>query len=170
MTTRKTLAVSLGFMLLAWVSAAGADNLKIGVVDLSRLVHESPQAQQAKKHMASQFAARETALEHKADLLSKEIDQLKQDSANMSDDARDKLQADIRDKQRKLQMEQSQYNDDVSRAADKEQARMRSDLHRVIDAYAKNHGYDLILGDSVLYASDTIDVTDAILARLKKQQ
>ena len=46
---------------------------------------------------------------------------------------------------------------------------MRSDLRQVIDNYAKNNGYDLIVGDSVLYASDSVDITDAILKRLKKE-
>lgn len=141
---------------------------KIGVVDLTRLVNESPQAQQAKDNMARRFAERKNALEQAADALDQQMDKLKQNSDSMSDAGRDALSANIRDAQRKLTLKQSQYNDDVSDAEDKELKHLRSDLRSVIDAYAKAHGYDVILGNSVLYARPGVDVTDQILARLNK--
>jgi len=141
-----------------------AQEPKIGVVDLTRLVNESPQAQQAKDNMARRFAERKNALEQASDALERQMDKLKQNS----DARRDALSANIRDAQRKLTLKQSQYNDDVSDAEDKELKHLRSDLRSVIDAYAQAHGYDVILGNSVLYARPGIDVTDQILARLNK--
>ena len=85
----------------------------------------------------------------------------------MSDEDRDALQASVRDGQRELQMSQSKYNDDVSAAEQNEFEQMRSDIRDVIDAYANDRGYDIILGDSVLFASEPVDVTDEILDRLK---
>ncbi|KEZ77042.1 OmpH family outer membrane protein [Salinisphaera hydrothermalis] len=142
---------------------------KIGVVDLDRLVRESPQAQNAKKNMAERFAKRKNALEAASAELQSEMDRLKNNADSMSDDERDQLSSKIRDDKHQLQLKQSQYNDDVSDAEQKELDHMRSDLRQVIDDYAKNNGYDLIMGDSVLYASDSVDITDAILQRLKTQ-
>ncbi len=142
---------------------------KIGVVDLDRLVRESPQAQKAKSNMAKRFAARKHALEKASSDLQSEIDRLKDKSDSMSDDQREQLSSRIRDDKHQLQLKQSQYNDDVSDAEQKELDNMRSDLRHVIDDYARNNGYDLIVGDSVLYASDSVNITDAILQRLKKQ-
>ncbi|WP_109994411.1 OmpH family outer membrane protein [Salinisphaera sp. LB1] len=142
---------------------------KIGAVDLDRLVRESPQAQTAKKNMAERFAKRKQALEKASNTLQAKMDRLKEKADSMSDDRRDQLSAAIRDDKHQLQRKRSRYNDDVSDAEQKELAHMRSDLRQVIDDYAKNNGYDLIVGDSVLYASDSVDITDAILQRLKKQ-
>ncbi|MGB7754972.1 MAG: OmpH family outer membrane protein [Salinisphaera sp.] len=142
---------------------------KIGVVDLDRLVRESPQAQKAKSNMAERFADRKHALEKASSDLQSEIDRLKDKSDSMSDDQREQLSSRIRDDKHQLQLKQSQYNDDVSDAEQKELDNMRSDLRHVIDDYARNNGYDLIVGDSVLYASDSVNITDAILQRLKKQ-
>lgn len=142
---------------------------KIGVVDLDRLVRESPQAQKAKSNMAERFAERKHALEKASNDLQSEMDRLKDNSDAMSDDQREDLSSRIRDDKHQLQLKQSQYNDDVSDAEQKELDHMRSDLRQVIDDYAKNNGYDLIVGDSVLYASDSVNITDAILQRLKKQ-
>lgn len=162
-------------VLAAGVIASAADAQptrpppKIGVVDLDRLVRESPQAQNAKKNMAERFAKRKNALEKASAALQSEMNRLKDNSESMSDDERDQLQSKIRDDKHQLQLKQSQYNDDVSDAEQKELDHMRSDLRQVIDDYAKNNGYDLIMGDSVLYASDSVDITDAILQRLKTQ-
>ncbi|AWN17045.1 Outer membrane protein H precursor [Salinisphaera sp. LB1] len=132
-------------------------------------MRESPQAQTAKKNMAERFAKRKQALEKASNTLQAKMDRLKEKADSMSDDRRDQLSAAIRDDKHQLQRKRSRYNDDVSDAEQKELAHMRSDLRQVIDDYAKNNGYDLIVGDSVLYASDSVDITDAILQRLKKQ-
>lgn len=85
----------------------------------------------------------------------------------MSEGDRDDLQNDIRDRRRELQMQRSKYNDDVADAERKEFEQMREDILDVINQYASDNDYDLILGDGVLYTSDTADVTDEILAELE---
>lgn len=152
----------------AEASAKAAPAPRIGVVDLQRLMDESPQAQQAKDNMAKRFAARKNTLEETSQALEQKMDKLKEGGDSMSDTQRDALSADIRDRQRKLTLKRSQYNDDVADAEDKELKHLRSDLLSVINAYAKAHGYDVILSNSVLYARPDIDVTDQILTRLNK--
>ncbi|MES1925167.1 OmpH family outer membrane protein [Salinisphaera sp. T31B1] len=169
MKLRRHVLALVGICLLAWAASAGAQELKIGVVDLGRLINDSPQAERAKTNMASQFAERKNEIESQANTLRQDVERLKRDGSVMSEDGRDKLQASIRDRQRELQMQQSKYNDDVADAEQKEFDRMRSDIRSVIDNYAEEQGYDLILGDSVLYADDAIDVTDEILAQLKQR-
>lgn len=141
--------------------------LRVGVVDVSRVVKESPQASRAKSSMAIQFARRKNELEAKAHKLGQDVDRLAQDGSVMSDSDRDALQSDIRDSQRELQVQRSKYNDDVADAERKELDSMRTDILEVIDQYARNNGYDLILGDGVIYVGDGVDVTDDILAELE---
>ena len=167
-----TLAVALALASAAPLQAApptqGAANkvLRIGVVDVARVVNESPQAARAKSSMATQFAKRKNELEAKSNALRQDMDRLAQDGSVMSEADRDKLQSDIRDRQRELQLERSKYNDDVSDAEQKEFEQMRADILKIIDQYAEDNGYDLILGDGVIYSSKAVDVTDEILAEL----
>lgn len=141
--------------------------LRIGVVDLARLIKSSPQAKHARTSMAKQFAKRKNALEAASEALQQDMDRLKDDGASMDEDERKTLQTSIRDRQRKLQMRQSEYNDDVTDAEQAEFDAMRDDLRSVIDNYARTNDYDLILGDGVLYSTDAVDVTDEILAELE---
>ncbi|WP_158583345.1 OmpH family outer membrane protein [Salinisphaera sp. Q1T1-3] len=140
---------------------------KVGVVDLDRLVSESPQADKAKTNMAKRFAGRKDALERASDKLKQAIDQLNTESDQLSESQRNDREQSIREQKHELELQQSHYNDDVSAAEKKELSAMRADLRNVIDTYAREKGYDLILGNSVLYARDSVDITDAILDRLK---
>ena len=148
--------------------AAKAPSTRVGVVNLSRLMDESPQAQQAKDNMAKRFKQRKDLLEKTANALESKAQTLKDQGESMEEAKRDALSADIRDQQRELNLKQSQYNDDVSDAEKQELKRLRKDLRAVINAYAEDHGYDVILSDDVLYARPSVDVTDQILARLKQ--
>lgn len=141
--------------------------IRIGVVDVARVMNESPQASRAKTSMAKQFAARKNALEARASGLRQDIERLQQDGPVMSEADRKALEADIRDRQRELQMQRSKYNDDVAAAEEKEFEQMRGDILDVIENYARDNDFDLLLGDSVLYTTDTVDVTDEILAELQ---
>lgn len=152
----------------AAASGPNGESLRIGVVDVSRVVSESPQAARAKSSMANQFAKRKNELEAKANALRQDVERLNQDGSVMSEGDREQLEGDIRDRQRELQMQRSKYNDDVSDAEQKEFDQMREDILKVIDQYAQDNGYDLILGDGVLYTSDTVEVTDEILAELEE--
>jgi len=157
------LSLALG---MTAVPAAAAD-IKIGVVNLPQLVSASPQAQRAKKNMEKQFAKRKEELEKQREQLQSDVERLKRDGPVMSEDAREKLEDQIRDQQRRLQLKQQEYNEDVSKAERKELEALRDDVRKVIDDFAAKNGYDLIVGDGVLYAGDRVDVTNQILERLK---
>ncbi len=146
---------------------ASAQDLKIGVVDLGLLINDSPQATRAEQSMESQFSARKEELQAQAETLRGDVERLKRDGAVMSPEARSKLENSIRDQQRQLQMGQGKYNDDVAQAEQKEFADLRDIIRDAIAAFADAQGYDLILGDSVLHATDAVDVTDEVLAHLE---
>ncbi len=147
--------------------AASAQNLKIGVVDLARLIDDSPQAERAEQSMESQFLARKEELQARAETLRQDVERLDRDGAVMSDETRTELENAIRDQQRQLQMRQGKYNDDVAQAEQNEFAELRDVIRQAIAAFADAQNYDLILGDSVLHATDAVDVTDEVLARLQ---
>lgn len=147
--------------------AAAQQDLKIGVVNLARLVTESPQAQRARQNMEGQFASRMEELQERREKLQADVERLKRDGSVMSEEARQKLEDSIRDQQRRLRLAQEEYNEDVQRAEQEEMQALRQDIRDVIDTYAREHDYDLIVGDGILYAGERVDLTDKVLARLK---
>lgn len=158
------LAAAIGLLV---AGAASAQNLKIGVVDLGRLVQKSPQAQQARAHMKSKFSSRRDKLESQRNKLQSDMKRLKRDGKVMSNDARQKLQDSVRDQQRRLQLAQSEYQDDVRQAEQKELGQLRKKISDVINQFATQYHYDLIVGDGILYADNKVDITNKVLAKLK---
>lgn len=152
---------------IAMTVPAQAADLKIGVVNLGRLVVSSPQAQRARQSMEGKFSARKEELESKQESFRSDVERLKRDGQVMSAEAREKLEGQIRDQQRRLKLLQDEYNEDVTLAEQKEMGSLREDIRAVIDTFAKDQGYDLIVGDAVLFASDKVDVTDEVLELLK---
>lgn len=157
------MAMGLGMAL----PAAAAEDLNIGVVNLPRLVTESPQAKRARENMEGQFAERMQELQERREKLQSDVERLKRDGSVMSQEARQKLEDSIRDQQRRLRLAQEEYNEDVQRAEQKEMQSLRGDIREVIDTFARENGYDLIIGDAILYAGEKVDLTDKILERLK---
>lgn len=167
---RLSVRVCLVTLLALFVSGtAAAQDLKIGAVNLNKLVLQSPQAQDARGAMEAKFADRKQTLEGLAQQLKEDIQRLKRDGAVMSEQARKDLEESIRDQQRVLKIKRSSYQDDVKRAEREELQRLRQNLAKAIQQYADDFNYDLIVGRGVLYASDKVDVTGRLLQRLKAQ-
>lgn len=164
---RIAMAALAAAVLAAALPASAQQDLKIGVVNLARLVTESPQAERARKNMEGKFAARMEELKEKREKLQSDVERLKRDGSVMSEEARQKLEDSIRDQQRRLRLAQEEYNEDVQRAEQEEMQELRNDIREVIDEFARNGGYDLIVGDGILYASDKVDLTGQVLERLK---
>ncbi|MDN5938054.1 MAG: OmpH family outer membrane protein [Salinisphaera sp.] len=156
------------FLAAAMVGApAMAQDVKIGAINLAKLVAESPQAAQARASMKERFADRRDDLKAQQKALQDDAKRLQRDGAVMSADARDSLQASIRDQQRHLKLAQDEYNDKVNQAEQDALQALRAKVRDVINRYADEHGYDLILGTGVLYAKGAVDITDEVLGMMK---
>lgn len=159
----------LGAVLMSGTTVASAQDLKIGVVNLSQLVRQSPQAEHARKQMHEKFSDRKQAIKQKMQALKSDIKRLKRDGGVMSKQARQKLQESIKDQKRLLEIKRSNYKDDVQGAERKLLKDLRKQLADAIQQYAKDFNYDLIVGQGVLYATDSINVTGRLLQRLRAQ-
>lgn len=148
-------------------STVAAQDLKIGVINLARLVSQSPQAQDIRQNMSEQFAARRKALQEKMQALKADIKRLKRDGSVMSKAARKELKESIKDQRRVLEIKKSNYQDDVRAAKRQALMKLRKEIAGAINQFATNYNYDMILGQGVLYANDTVNVTDKLLQLLR---
>lgn len=165
----KFLTAIAAAMLLAGGIAHAQESLKIAVVNLPQLVSQSPQAQRARANMEEEFTGRRDDLQSRQEKLREDVERLRRDGSVMSAEARDQLEQSIRDQQRRLQLAQSEFNEDVQRAEQKAMEGLREDVRAVIQEFAESGNYDLILGDGVLFATEQVDITGQVLERLKSR-
>ena len=163
------MAGGLALALAGVAAAAPAGSLKIAVVNYSQLIQNSPQAQSAVASLRAEFAPKQRNLQTQANALKAREDTLKKNEATMTQDQRDQAEVELRQQYQDLAREQSEIQDDVNTRRNELMSELQHQLQQIVQAYAKQQGYDLVLADGFIYANTALDITPAILSALKSQ-
>jgi len=158
-------------LLLAWSMfglAAEAAEIKIGVVSLGRVFQEAPQARSTAKSLEKEFSPRKKKLQESEKKIKEKEERLLRDSAVMNETERRKSERELLAMKRELKRSQEEFREDLNIRQNEEFNRLQRIISGVIDELAKEKGFDLILGENVIYASGEIDITQEVLERLKK--
>ena len=167
---RRSWVVISGMLSLAAVAApAPAVDLRIAVVNYSRLMQESPQAKAAQEALRGEFAGKQKELQTQQAALKAKEDSLQKDGATMSVDQRSKLERDLRDGNRELSQKVTAYQDDFNARQNEELSRLQKALVQQVQTYAQAEKFDLVLADGVIFANPTLDITPQVLTALQSQ-
>lgn len=148
------------------VNAQGG--LKIGVINLARLVEQSPQFASAQKKLEEEFGPRQRDLQAMDQKIKQQTEQFQRDSPVMSEEERSNLERQIRDGQRDLQRTNNELVEDFNLRRNEELGKLQRDVLVKAQEYARSQKFDLVLADqSIVFASSAVDVTEAVLALLK---
>ncbi len=151
---------------IAPLGAANAE-LKIGVVNVPRLLEEAPQAKSAMQALQDEFAPRQREIVAQTKDLKAKEEKLQRDGAVMAENERRNFEKDLRDGQREVQRKQNEYVEDLNLRRNEELGKLQRSLLQEVQTYAKASNYDLVVGDGVLFRNDSIDVTAQILSALQ---
>lgn len=143
--------------------------VKIGFVNTVKLMEEAPQAKAAISKMEGEFAPREKELVALQRDIKQAEDKLSRDAAVMSEGDRGKTERELISRKRDLKRAQDEFREDLNIRRNEELAKLQRRLYDTIVDLAKAENYDLIVSEGVVFASTRIDITDAVLERLKKQ-
>jgi len=88
----------------------------------------------------------------------------------MSDDQRARAEKDLRDGARDLQRRQQELQDDFNARRNEEMGRLQKSLVEEVQAYSKTQAFDLVLADGVIYSTNGLDITPAIIASLQNRK
>jgi outer membrane protein len=149
-------------------AATAQGNLKIGVVNIARLVEQSPQFAAAQKKLEDEFGPRQRDLQAMEQKLRGQSETFQRDAPVMGEAERLNLERQIRDGQRELQRAQNELVEDFNLRRNEELGILQRDVLLKAQEYARNEKYDLLLADqSVIFGSTAVDVTAAVLAILQ---
>lgn len=146
--------------------AIHAAELKVGVVNAQKVLEQAPQAEAARKRLETEFAPRDKSLVELQKDVRKNEEKLDKDAMIMSETEKQKLDRELTAQRRELKRKQEEFRDDLNARRNEEFGKLQKRIADVILAAAKQGGYDLVLTDGVLYASDKVDMTDLVLQRL----
>ena len=165
----KSTSFVLPVLSLALAVSAGAQTAgKVGVINIQSAIVSTKDGQKAANEIQTRFNPKKAELDKRQGDIGQLQDQLNRGRNTLSEDARNKLVRDIDQKTKSL----TRDTEDARAELDQEEQKIMSELGgrimAVIDKYAKDNSYSLILDVSspqtpVLYASNTIDITKDII-------
>ena len=140
--------------------------MKVGFVDTAKLMESAPQVKDAQSKIEAEFAPREKELVELQRKIRTQEDRLSRDSAVMSESENTKLERDILAMRRDLKRSQEEFRDDLNIRRNEVLAKLQREIFDAIVAIAKAQNYDLIMGQGVVYSSERVDITEAVLKQL----
>ena len=162
------LVVLLGTCSLIFGTTSWAEDYKIGVVNVQKVLTSIPQTETATKKLEKEFGARDRAIGKDNKELEDLADRLKKDSAIMSDAERARVERDITTKQRDLKRKAEEFQEDLNFRRNEEMQAIQKKIAANVRDYAKENAYDFILVNSAVYFSDRVNITGSIIERMKK--
>ncbi|MFZ0211075.1 MAG: OmpH family outer membrane protein [Candidatus Acidiferrales bacterium] len=168
LTALATLLIVPAAWAQAGSSTVAAAPGKVAVISLQQAISTTAEGRQASQELRAQFAPRQTALTN----LGKQIQDLQQrlqaGATTLSDDEKSRLTRQINDLQRRGQRDQQALSDDGNEAEQDVVNTIGQKMIKVIDAYAKQNDFTVVMDDSVqnspvVYFANQVDITEQIV-------
>ncbi|MBT8066054.1 MAG: OmpH family outer membrane protein [Gammaproteobacteria bacterium] len=161
---RQMVKAALGVALVcAFALPAAAQDMKIGVVSLPALIERAPQTKIAMDALQEEFAPRQREFLAKQKEFEELTAKAQKDFAVMGETERRNAEKDLRDLQREVTRLQNEFREDLNLRQNEEYGVLQRSMLKEVQDYAQAQGYDLIVGDGVLFASNAVNITEAVL-------
>jgi len=146
---------------------ASAQELKIGVVNVPLLMDRAPQTKAAMDALEEEFAPRQREFAAKAKELEELGAKLQRDAAVMGETERRNADTQLRDLRRDVTRLQTEFQEDLNLRQNEELGNLQRAILAEVQLYAQAQGFDLVVGDGVLYASTAVNITDEVLRAIE---
>ena len=142
---------------VACASAAHAQSLRIGYVNMKEVLDNAPQVIHQREQLDREFRPRNDAIETEEIRVSSLEDTLR--AGDLSDLDRNRLEREIREARRSINRQREDLRDELSFRRTEEVQRLEAQINVAVEDIAEQYGYDLILSSPVclLYTSDAAD-------------
>lgn len=154
------------FLTLMFTVQLSYAELKVGFVNVAKVLEKAPQAAKAKQRLEKEFSPRDKMLVAQQKEIKVLEDKLNRDASVMGESERRKLERDIIGKKREAQRSQQEFSEDFNMRRNEELGKLQRRIIEAIRALAKEENYDLLLTDGVIYAGEKIDVTKQVQDKL----
>lgn len=146
---------------------AMAQEMKIGVVNVPVLMDRAPQAKVAMDALQEEFAPRQREILAKQKEYEELGEKVQRDLQVMGETERRNAENDLRNLQREVTRLQNEFREDLNLRRNEELGSLQRSLLQEVQTYAKSMGFDLVVGDGVLYASDAVNITENVLRAME---
>lgn len=165
----KKLSVIISAIVLFAFGTASFAEMKIAVVDLNKVMLESPQWEAAKTKLKNKFDAREKEILAAQKTFQNDVENFNKNSLTMKEAAKKTAQQKIIDQQKKLQDMQMKFQNDFNAAQTDALQNVMKKIDGIIKTIAADEKLDLILAKgAVPYNKPELEIADKVIKQMKK--
>ncbi len=173
MVRRSIIAPVLALLCLAaGVSAQQVQN-KVGVISIQGAIVGTKDGQKASQELDGKFVPKKKEFDARQNEIAQLQDQINKGGQLMSEDKRNQLAREIDEKKKRLERDVQDAQEELQGEQQRVMQGLGQRMMAVIQKYAKDNNYTMILDDSnpntpILYASTAIDITQDIISLYDK--
>ncbi|MGE5169753.1 MAG: OmpH family outer membrane protein [Rudaea sp.] len=145
---------------------AAAEDYKIGVLNVERVLQQSNAAKAAHDRLEQEFKGRNDDIVKKEQDVRATAQQLENDRPTLSADEFASRQRALDLRTRDVQRLRQQFAEDLRARQFEELDKLKERLDKVLTRFAQERHYDLILQDAA-YVGRSVDITDDVLKALE---
>ncbi len=157
--------IALVLFLIFNISTVSAE-VKIGFVEIQKILKSAPQTIKANKKLEKEFTKRTAKLKKAVKKINAKESQLKKDGMTMSESDRNKKQKEIQGLKIDAQRTEREVREDIDLRRREEIAKVQKQVNLAVEKVAKEQNYDLVLYQGVAYAGKKVDITDIVIKAL----
>jgi outer membrane protein len=161
-------ATIAAIMLFAIALPATAQETKIGVVNLPLLMDRAPQTKVAMDALQEEFAPRQRTFLAKQKEYEDHMAKVQKDASVMGETERSNAEKKARDLQREVTRLQNEFREDLNLRQNDELGKLQRAILKEVQDFAQAQGYDIVVGDGVLFASQTVNITEEVLRTIEE--
>ncbi len=161
----KRLLPTLMMLLMLFATSANAQQLRVGYVDMKRVLDNAPQVLAGREKLDFEFRPRNETIEFQERQAQAMDDRLQ--IGDLTEDARIRLDRELREMRRNVNRQREDLRDELSFRRTEEVQKLEDQINQAVEEIARNNGYDLILSSPVVYAHPSLDITQLILDQLR---
>ncbi|ORJ59055.1 OmpH family outer membrane protein [Geothermobacter hydrogeniphilus] len=169
---RIMMVLAIFALLLGGVNYAAAD-VKIGYIDLQKVLNESDSGKVAKEKIAKKVKEYEVQIDRQQKDLKKAKEELEKQALLLSEEARSRKQREYQQKLKELQRFTKDVRDELRMKDNDYTRKILDEIIKVVEKFGAEKGYTAIFEkneSSLVYADEKIDLTDQVIKRYNQSK
>ena len=143
----------------------GAQEFKIGIVNIDRIFREANSAKAAQAKLEAEFGKREKEISDLGAQLKTLADKFDREAPTLAESQRTSRQKQLVEQDRDFQRKRREFQEDLNARKNEELQQVIERANRIVKTVAEAEKYDLVLQEAV-YANPKHDITDKVIRAL----
>lgn len=166
-TVKKLLpsVLSAAVLGLAMLAPVGAADLRIGVVNMERILRDSLSAAQAGERLNAEGMRRQEEIDALTKRFKQRLERFEKGASDMSESERVTERRELAEMERDVARRSREARDEFNQRRNEEVLLLQGRAGRIIQQIAESEKFDLVLYE-FFYASPKVDITDRVMKAL----